>query len=450
MKKIGILGGSFNPPHKAHLEMAKAAMEQYKLDEVWLMPNHHPPHKSENSFVRDDHRVRMVKQLLAGKDTERLKFCGIELERDGMSYTYETLEYLKKQYPDDRFYFIIGADSARDLPTWRNPKRICELATILVAPRSDIYGKKFMKMLYEREEQLNGKFFAIKIKDKYADYSSSTIRKNLKSDKDKVRNKAEKMLTNRVKRYISLHGLYGVNKRKYNCYDINYITRDDHNKNNTTKNTDIEIKKEKKKYIDDIKKALRCTLDKKRYKHTLGVADTAKKLSKIYEKRLNKSQAKEYINLPDKAYLAGLLHDCAKYYTHIEQLALSDRYRIELTPTERSNPQLIHGKLGSYIAKKRYGVKDKQILEAIRVHTVGKPDMSILEQIIYISDYIEPGRKIPDAKHPLDSLRKLAKKDLDLTTYYILENTLGYLGTSGKPIDETSLETLEFYKRNER
>ena len=146
-----------------------------------------------------------------------------------------------------------------------------------------------------------------------------------------------------------------------------------------------------------------------------------------------------------RAGLAGLLHDCAKYYTDAEQIALCDLYGIELTATEREVPSLIHGKLGAYLAQTRYGVQDEEILSAIRFHTVGKPDMTTLEKIIYIADYIEPGRVIPGAMHPLEELRHLAKKDLDLTLIYTIENTIAYLKDTGRVIDEASLATLAFY-----
>ena len=188
----------------------------------------------------------------------------------------------------------------------------------------------------------------------------------------------------------------------------------------------------------DIKHCLKSALKPKRVKHTFGVADTAEELGILY------SAGDE--TLPIRCRLAGLLHDCAKYFTDAEQIDLCDEYGIELTQTERENPSLIHGKLGAYLAQYRYGVKDEEIINAIRIHTVGRPGMTTLEKIIYISDYIEPNRVIPNAKHPLKQLRKTVKHDIDTTLILVIENTIDYLEKSKRVIDEASLATLEYYE----
>ena len=289
MKKIGILGGSFNPPHRAHLEMARAAKVQYKLDEIWFMPNHHPPHKSEKEFVSDEHRTRMAKLLLSHKDSSGFEFCDFELLREGPSYTFLTLKQFRKEYKDSEFYFIIGADSALDMNKWKNPEIICGIATILVVGRGDMSEKKLKKLLSNRQKMLGGKFLPVFIDKKYRDISSTEIRKKLPENKDEKYLK--RSLPKQIYRYIKIHGVTPAS------FDIN-----------------------DKKYLKKIKKALKCTLDKKRYKHTLGVADTARKLGVIY------GDVYEDPDLEKRAYLAGLLHDCAKYYTHDEQIFLSKKY----------------------------------------------------------------------------------------------------------------------------
>ncbi len=408
MARIGILGGSFNPPHKAHREMAVRALETYDLDAVFLMPSNIPPHKSNKEYVSDEHRLRMVKLLIDSMKNDHIKASDFELKKGGVSYTYETLRELLDEHPGDRLYFILGGDSLEAFDTWREPAKIADYASVIAAPRSGMAMDELKRLCDEKSRKYNGEFLPIELSDKMADISSTDIRNELKS----LTNEEQKPdgLSRRVWRYIMLHGLYGFPELTYNFVPP-------------------EI---------DIKHCLKSTLRPKRVKHTFGVADTAEELGVLY------SAGDE--TLPIRSRLAGLLHDCAKYYTDQEQIALCDEYGIELTQTERENPSLIHGKLGAYLAQYRYGVKDEEILNAIRVHTVGKPDMTTLEKIIYISDYIEPGRDIPKAKHSLNSLRKMVKHDLDGTLIRVIENTITFLKDNKRVIDEASLATLNYYE----
>ncbi|MBQ8316541.1 MAG: nicotinate-nicotinamide nucleotide adenylyltransferase, partial [Lachnospiraceae bacterium] len=116
MRKIGILGGTFNPIHKGHLALGKAAMEQYDLEEVWLMPSKLPPHKSHFAMLSEEHRLAMTK--LAAQTDVRFKPSDFELGREGLTYTADTLELLTKEYPDVRFYFIVGGDSLIKFMHW--------------------------------------------------------------------------------------------------------------------------------------------------------------------------------------------------------------------------------------------------------------------------------------------------------------------------------------------
>ena len=410
MSKIGILGGSFNPPHKAHREMAMQALKAYDLDAVFLMPSNIPPHKSNKEYVSDEHRLRMVKLLIDSMKDDRVKASDFELKKGGISYTFETLRDLLDEHPGDRIYFILGGDSLEAFDTWREPAKIADYATIIAAPRSGMTMEELKILCEEKSRKYNGEFLPIELPMKMADYSSTDIRNDIKSCTDE--DQRPEALSRRVWRYIMLHGLYGFPTLTYDFVPP-------------------EI---------DIKHCLKSTLRPKRVKHTFGVADTAEQLGILY------SAGDEA--LPIRARLAGLFHDCAKYFTDDEQIALCDEYGIELTKTERENPSLIHGKLGAYLAQHRYGVKDEEILSAIRVHTVGKPEMTTLEKIIYISDYIEPGRDIPKAKHPLDQLRKNVKHDLDGTLIRVIENTIAFLEKNGRVIDEASLATLNYYENH--
>ncbi len=168
-----------------------------------------------------------------------------------------------------------------------------------------------------------------------------------------------------------------------------------------------------------------------RYEHSLGVAYTAMALAMRYEYDL------------DRAEVAGLLHDCAKYYSDGEIIKKCRKHEIPLSEAEIQAPAVLHAKYGAWLAQHRYGVSDPEILSAIRWHTTGKAEMSLLDKIIYIADYIEPRRdKAPDLPH----IRKLAFEDLDLTMYEILDGTLQYLEKKGGSVDPMTNEAYDYFK----
>ena len=172
-------------------------------------------------------------------------------------------------------------------------------------------------------------------------------------------------------------------------------------------------------------------LETKRYEHTLGVAYTATNLAFVYEIDTK------------KALVAGLLHDCAKCLSHQKRISVCKKNEIDISDVERDNPVLLHAKVGAFYAKEKYGIQDEEILNAILYHTTGRPDMGILEKIIYVADYIEPHRK----KLPkLSEIRKIAYRDIDVAIYMILENSLMYLEKGDAKIDSTTRKTYDFYK----
>ena len=173
-------------------------------------------------------------------------------------------------------------------------------------------------------------------------------------------------------------------------------------------------------------------MDEERFLHTIGVMHTCACLAMVYGTDLNTAQC------------AGLLHDSAKCIPNKKKIKLCEDHGIEITEFERKNLFLLHAKLGAYIARTKYGVKDPDILNAIRYHTTGREDMSELEKIVYIADYIEPMRNKADC---LPLVRKLAFEDLDECMYEILKSTVAYLGDDPEKVDSSSLKAFEFYKR---
>lgn len=180
-----------------------------------------------------------------------------------------------------------------------------------------------------------------------------------------------------------------------------------------------------------LRKALEKSQDDKRYEHTIGVAYTAASLAMRYEDDVKKAE------------MAGLLHDCAKCIDNDKKLAMCEKYNINVNEFERRNPFLLHAKLGSFLAMKKYNITDKDIINAILNHTTGRPEMSQLEKIIYVADYIEPNRmQAPN----LREIRKLAFIDLDQAVFKILGDTLHYLESVNNEIDPMTQKTYDYYK----
>jgi len=133
--RIGLFGGTFDPIHHGHLLLAESCREQLRLDEVWFVPAAVPPHKQQQPLSPAAVRLEMLKLAIGGHEAFRIS--EIELARGGVSYTVDTLKAVQRDRPDDELFLLIGADSLVDLPTWRDPRRICELATIATVGRPD-------------------------------------------------------------------------------------------------------------------------------------------------------------------------------------------------------------------------------------------------------------------------------------------------------------------------
>lgn len=182
----------------------------------------------------------------------------------------------------------------------------------------------------------------------------------------------------------------------------------------------IKMQKKLKKYIDDA-----------RYQHTLGVMYTAAALAMCYGADL------------DQAQVAGLLHDCAKCIPNEKKLKLCRQHDIPVSEAEAAAPYLLHAPLGAYIAKAKYDIEDPEILSAIACHTTGKPEMTLLEKIIFLSDYIEPMR---NKAANLPQIRQMAFQNLDMAVYMTLRDTILYLEKEKARLDNQSVVAYNYYK----
>ena len=341
--RIGIYGGAFNPVHKGHVKLAEEVKTKANLDKIIIMPSGVSPHKSSGSLIDSSHRLEICKLAFEGED---YIISDLEIKREGKSYTVDTVTELKKLYPDDELYLIMGSDMLLCFHKWYRYEEILSNVTIVATTRQDDISIDELKN-YSRDV-LGKKTLIIDFEP--FECSSTKVRNELLSGAD-----AKEMLSEKVKSYIIEKGLY----------------------------TDE---------YTEIRKLLKSKLDDYRYIHSLGVADSARDLAKIYG-------ADE-----DKAYFAGLLHDIAKNTPKDEQLELMEKGGINLTDVEKNNRALWHAMAGECYLRLEMGITDSEILGSVRYHTTGKAGMTLLEKIIYVADYISAERNYPD----VDVMRDLS------------------------------------------
>ncbi|MBM6666367.1 nicotinate-nucleotide adenylyltransferase [Lacrimispora saccharolytica] len=207
-RKIGIMGGTFDPIHIGHLILGEGAYEQFGLSEVWFMPAGNPPHKqNRKGRATDAQRVEMVKRAIAGNP--HFALCMAEMNADGFTYSYRTLETLNRRYPDTEFYFILGADSLFDFHKWREPGRICAACKIVVATRNQVSSEKLDEAIAKNRERFHGEF--LKLDTPNLDISSGNIRDRIR-DGQTVRY----YLPDSVIAYMDEHHLYRQSAEKEN------------------------------------------------------------------------------------------------------------------------------------------------------------------------------------------------------------------------------------------
>ncbi len=201
MRKIGIMGGTFNPIHFAHLILAESAYEQLSLDKILFMPSKTPPHKLHENIVNDKHRIRMIQLAIRGNPHFELS-C-MELEREGITYTAETLEELTKNYPMDEYYFIMGADSLFQIEDWRRHDRIFQLSRIVAAVREHVTEQEMEDQINHLTNQYEARIHLLYTPN--MDVSSKMLRQNIKNGKS-----IRYYVPDPVFQYIMEHQLYQV------------------------------------------------------------------------------------------------------------------------------------------------------------------------------------------------------------------------------------------------
>ena len=387
MERIGIYGGTYNPPHIGHLKAAEYAIDALKLDRLLLIPTGVSPHKEMAAGASTADRLAMLE--LSAKGIEKAEVSDIEIRREGRSYTVDTLRTIQAEHPDSELFLLMGTDMFLSFLTWREPETIMQLAALAVFCR----GEKGERVKIEAQKaalEALGATAAL-VENPVTAISSTDLRRML------IFGCADPFLMPGVGEYIRDHGLYGTGKNRKNLS------------------------------MEELEAEVVSLLNPNRVAHVLGCRDCAVELAKLYGE-----------NEVDAAR-AGLLHDITKAIDGPLQLTLCAEYGMILDTFSRSFPKTLHALTGSLVAERIFG-ENENVVSAICHHTTGRANMTLLEKIIYIADYVERNRDFPG----VEEMRKLAYTDLDAAVLMGLESAVAHVRRQGQGLAPATVEALEY------
>ena len=387
MERIGIYGGTYSPPHIGHLRAAEYAIEACGLDRLLLIPTGVSPHKAMSAGATAADRLQMLRLSAAG--IEKAEVSDIELRRQGSSYTVDTLRCLKEQYRDSELVLLMGTDMFTSFLSWREPEAIMELATLAVFCRGEKGERERIDAQKTTLEAMGAKIELVE--NPVTAISSTDLRRML------IFGCADPFLMPGVGDYIREHGLYGTGKDRKNLP------------------------------MEELEAEVVSLMNPNRVAHVLGCRDCAVELARLYGE-----------NEVDAAR-AGLLHDITKAIDGPLQLTLCAEYGMILDTFSKAYPKTLHALTGSLVARRVFG-ENENVVSAICHHTTGRADMTLLEKIIYIADYVEPNRNFPG----VEEMRAMAYADLDQAVLMGLQSAVAHVRRQGQGLAPATLEALAF------
>lgn len=391
--KIGIYGGTFNPVHLGHIQAARFAADYLGLDKLLLIPAGIPPHKTMDAGAPGPaHRLAMT-ELAAEVVGPAAEASDMELRRKGKSYTLDTVKAVREEYPHAKIYLLMGTDMFLTFHLWRDPGKLAKHCTLCVFARSETDGEELFAAQREYLAKTLKAESVIITLPRIVDISSTRLREEL------ARGGGKEYLDPAVYGYILREGLYGVKA------DLKRLP------------------------LDELRYAALSMLRHKRVPHVLGTEKAAAELALRWGEDV------------EAACRAALLHDCTKKLIGEQHREIFRQYDVAMDPEERAEEKLYHAISGAAIAKNIFGVSP-EIESAIRWHTTGKADMTTLEKIIYLADYIEPTRDFCD----LTELRTLAMQDLDAAVLMGLEMSIESLEKRGVAVNSYSVRARDYLK----
>ena len=350
--KVGIYGGTFNPPHIGHVRSAQAAVRQLGLDTLVVVPAGLPPHKSlpEGTPSGD---VRLCMARTAFKELHNAVVSDVEIANPDVSYTVDTVGAIKKDYPGAELFLLVGTDMYLTLERWRDAETLFKLVTPTVFSRGSDDIKKVVA-------------HSISIQKLYGVHTETVINNVIEISSSELRQMLPKRegagyMSDESYSYIIKNRLYGA-----------------------------------KPDWDWLRARAYSMMKPDRIPHVAGCEEEALRLAKRWN--VDSDDARE----------AAILHDITKKLMLAENMKIFDKYGIPPEKIASGESKLLHSKTGAILAKAEYGVSDA-VENAIRWHTTGRAGMSKLEKVIYLADYIEPMRDFDG----VDILRALAFESLD-------------------------------------
>lgn len=347
-KSIAIMGGTFDPIHNGHLHVANSVIEAFALEKIIFMPTGNSPFKNKN----DNRQHRLTMTELAIKDYKQFETSDIEISRQGTTFTIDTFREIKEK-EQCKIYFIIGTDVLLSIYDFKEPLELFSICEFIVINR---HG--YSNGLIEKMRDDNAKVHILNID--MIDISSTKIRHMVSRNKP-----IGFYVPHVVDSYIKEKNLY---------------------------------KKDSKFDFDKATATLKENISPKRFTHIMGVCDTAIALAKHYKEN------------EKSAHIAALLHDWAKEYSFEKLISVSEKYEYKIDSFIIQNLDLCHGFLAAEIASKDFDITDYDILNAIRYHTTGRANMSMLEKIVFIADATEPNR---GESKDLEKLRELSYTNIN-------------------------------------
>lgn len=349
------------------------AADRLGFDKVIIIPSCIPPHKIPGRLASGEDRLEMCR-IAFGKDS-RFEISSLELDRGDKSYTVETLRELKKIYPDDELFFVIGSDMLETFTQWYKWEEILTLCTVCAASRENGFVPDLSGYTEEQRSRI------IFLETEPLEVSSTQVRIEIE------RSDGSELIDGEVMDYINEKNLYDDGLKQY-------------------------------------RKLLYERLDERRIFHSECVSESAAAL------------AEKYGADPEKARLAGLLHDVMKNASEEEHFECIRKAGYETNRIDETNRKVWHQKSGAAFLKVSGTVSDEEILSAIAWHTTGRAGMSLLEKIVYIADFISADRDYND----VGVVRKLAAQSLEKAILYTSRYTINKLASQNLPIHPATVD----------
>ena len=399
--RLAILGGSFNPIHLGHLHLALSAYKELAYDKIAIVPAYISPFKIFCKDTEVEDRLKMIDLAIADKP---YMYCELyEIERQGVSYTIDTINYLYQKFPDleGKIGLIIGDDLKDNFFRWKDAEEIIKKTDIIIGKRTGLKGS--FDLLNTESARASVK----ELKNEILNISSTQIRDAVLQNKD-----FSSLVPKRVYDYIIEQGLY--KEKGVSALGISALTAP----------SDIELKTQE---IDSFAKSV---LTESRYAHSVRVAEYARHLAKEYKK--------EGVS-PALAFFTGLAHDLCKKCSDEELVKLVEADGLGIDNVEKTRLNLLHGRAAAIVLQKKFGINDESVLKAAAFHTFGYEGIDALGKIIYIADKIEPGR--PDTENFRDMVKSSSLNELMLA---VLDWNLAYIKKKGASVHP---ETKKMYEQ---